>query len=350
MKVLFIDSAFHRKTASSQFMQELLARKHDLKTVYLEGDFKYQAAEISRLSGQYDALVVWQFGGNEIGRSIRHRNLVFVPMYDNTGLGDEDLWERLDGVKVLSFCRAMHDNFVSRDINSLYAQYYPEIKPCGGARQGKGIFFWQRVREIDWNTLKLLIGNQKVERINLHFTPNLGALGARPTSLERLKYNIEQTSWFEDYADYLDLLSRMRYYLAPRITEGIGMSFLEAMSAGCTVIAADKPTMSEYIEQGKTGLLFDPFNPAMIDLEAYGDLTSNVLDSMSEGRRAWVEKENEIVDFIVSGNPRRWNKSFMKHFASRSRINLKSVLKVMIKLLPYIIVDRLYRNRARRAN
>jgi len=328
-------------------MQESLARKHDIKTVYIEGDFKHHVAEVSKISKLYDALVLFQIGGNEIGRSIRHSNLIFVPMYDNTGLGDENLWGRLEDAKVLSFCHAMHENFIFRDIRSLYARYYPEIKKDSAARPKEGLLFWQRVKDINWNTLKLLIGNQCLEKINLHITPNIEAFARRPTSFEILKYHIEQTSWFENYADYLNLLSRMKYYVAPRITEGIGMSFLEAMSAGCIVIAADKPSMSEYIEHGKTGVLFDPVNPTMIDFEAMGDLSSSVLDSVSEGRRAWIEKEAEILDFIASDSPHRPKRSFARRLVSRSTRGLKAVLREAIRWLPYVIVDRWYRNLAR---
>jgi glycosyltransferase involved in cell wall biosynthesis len=322
-------------------MQELLAKKHDVRTIYVKGDLKNESGAISRLSRDYDALVLWQIGGNEIARSIRHRNVIFIPMYDNTGLGDEDLWERLDNVKVLSFCRAMHENFVSHGIDSLYAQYYSEIKVNSVGRQKQGIFFWQRVKEINWNTLKLLIGNHKLERVTLHVTPNMVMFEDRPTSLETIQYNIEQTHWFEDYDEYLAVLSRSKYYVAPRITEGIGLSFLEAMSSGSTVLAADRPTMNEYIEHGKTGALFDPIHPAMIDFEAIGDLSSNVLDSVSAGRKAWIEKEDEIVDFIVSDTPHRGKKSFTKHLVSRSRRSLKSAFRAAVKLLPYIIVDKL---------
>ena len=48
------------------------------------------------------------------------------------------------------------------------------------------------------------------------------------------------------------------FYIAPRVYEGIGMSFLEAMARGRCVVAADHPTMNEYIEHGKTGFLFQP--------------------------------------------------------------------------------------------
>src|SRR6202012_2876394 len=41
--------------------------------------------------------------------------------------------------------------------------------------------------------------------------------------------------------------------------EGVGITFLEAMARGCAVVAYDAPTMNEYIESGKTGVLLPNF-------------------------------------------------------------------------------------------
>ena len=68
---------------------------------------------------------------------------------------------------------------------------------------------------------------------------------------------LTETHWFADHQQLQDLLTHQKVFIAPRLAEGIGMSFLEAMAMGCAVIAQDDATMNEYIVHGKTGILVD---------------------------------------------------------------------------------------------
>ena len=47
--------------------------------------------------------------------------------------------------------------------------------------------------------------------------------------------------------------------------EGIGMAALEAGACGCTVIASTETCACDFIEEGKTGLLFDPARDGALD-------------------------------------------------------------------------------------
>ena len=51
--------------------------------------------------------------------------------------------------------------------------------------------------------------------------------------------------------------SRANVYFAPRLEEGIGQTFLEAIRWGRCVVAADNRTINEYIIHGVNGLLYD---------------------------------------------------------------------------------------------
>ena len=68
--------------------------------------------------------------------------------------------------------------------------------------------------------------------------------------------------------EYRALLSEPGVYIAPRFTEGIGMSFLEALAAGKFVVAHKDATMDEAIDDGVTGRLVDMRNPMPIQLSA----------------------------------------------------------------------------------
>jgi len=62
----------------------------------------------------------------------------------------------------------------------------------------------------------------------------------------------------------LEILSQSRICIVPSLWENYPNVVLEAMVSGCTVAAADRGGITELIENGKTGLLFDPLKPSSI--------------------------------------------------------------------------------------
>ncbi len=50
-----------------------------------------------------------------------------------------------------------------------------------------------------------------------------------------------------------NILKSNTFHIAPKQEEGIGMTFLEAMTIGKIVIAKKAPTMNEYIIHGCNG-------------------------------------------------------------------------------------------------
>jgi glycosyltransferase involved in cell wall biosynthesis len=69
------------------------------------------------------------------------------------------------------------------------------------------------------------------------------------------------------YEHYLALLqvSTVHVYLTYPFV--LGWSLLEAMSAGCAIVASDTPPLREAIEHGRTGRLVDFFDPAALASE-----------------------------------------------------------------------------------
>ena len=57
---------------------------------------------------------------------------------------------------------------------------------------------------------------------------------------------------------YLEHLSKCNIFIVPRLYEGIGLTFLEAMASGMVVLSSNFPTMNEYIQNNINGI-FLPF-------------------------------------------------------------------------------------------
>ncbi len=102
----------------------------------------------------------------------------------------------------------------------------------------------------------------------------------------------------------MDIVSACNVYIAPRLFEGIGFSFLEAMSMGKAVIAADHPTMNEYIIHGVNGYLFSEHAPAPLDLSHVSAVCKNAFYGVLAGRRQWLSGKKGIPDWIEIPLPR----------------------------------------------
>jgi len=76
--------------------------------------------------------------------------------------------------------------------------------------------------------------------------------------------------------DIPELLKLLDVYVLPSLWEGLPMVVLEAMAAGCPVVATDVGGTSTAIVSGKTGLLVGPKDPA-----ALAEAVSTMLDSES---------------------------------------------------------------------
>lgn len=74
---------------------------------------------------------------------------------------------------------------------------------------------------------------------------------------------IEFLGFLDTYEDVISHMRAADIFLSPSIREGFGITLLEAMAAGCTVIAADAPrsAATEIVEGG--GFLVDPTEDAI---------------------------------------------------------------------------------------
>ena len=300
-KLLYIGHSYHDKTKSTEFLIEYLNEYYDV-TVLLDNawvDGKNLA--IGDCSG-YDAIVFFQILISEkVFNKIKCKNKIFFPMYDAypTDIRPHLIYLIFEykRLKIVNFSKTLNDILYKYGANTMYIKYFIEPQEFYKGNIDE-VFFWQRITDININTVKPLFDSSNI-KIHIHKVvdpPHHKFV--QPSESDEKIYNITYSDWFDTREQMLECIKQKAIYIAPRKSEGIGMSFLEAMSIGKCVIANNEPTMNEYIEHNVNGYLFDINNPTAIDLSNIDEIQKNAYQYTKNGYQKWLIERKSIIDYI----------------------------------------------------
>ncbi|WP_345993143.1 glycosyltransferase [Sulfurimonas sp. HSL-1716] len=305
-KILYIGLEFHKKTLSTKFFIDILAKHYEIDFIWC-GQFEASLDVMNSplIHSEYDAVILFQIMlTKEKLQFFKCQNIILIPMYDNDLNITYGKWRQFAKYKFINFSKTLYDKFSFLGVtDNLYVQYAPDVDdsiPSAVSTKAK-LFFWQRGNAINFELIKKLLDLDQIESIHLHrLNDNVQKdIFFKPPSKEEIeKYNITRTSWFEDKEDIKRVMQGCDIFIAPRLYEGIGQAFLEAMSYGKCVISPDHPTMNEYIVDGVDGLLFDYHDPKRIDISDFKLLGSNAKKKIRQIHENFVSQENEIISFI----------------------------------------------------
>jgi hypothetical protein len=303
MRICFIGHSHHRITRSHDFFLKLLRRIGVVETFYDESWRGVKASWIRRFdSRKYDLIAVWQV--REALRYLKkpHPNVVFIPMYDAFG-GERFEWStELDLVKFLCFSSALYRQVSKHTGNALHVQYYPDPKRYKQTSHANGLngYFWQRVPAVNLELLSRLCRNTEFRRFSVHYAPD--PFSGNPAAIELLVRARRHllSYWTSKHSDYLAELLRHNVFFASRLSEGIGMAFLEAMAMGMCVVAPDTPTHNEYIVHSVNGLLYRPESPDPLSFHDAARIGAGARETVSAGRLQWNAATDEVLQFLAS--------------------------------------------------
>lgn len=304
MRIAFCGHLHHAKTGSSRFMIEALQRLGSVDAYAPpEGPGGPDLGAV--VDGSYDAVVVWQVEWVALRLAEAGLpNVTFFPMYDSCRDHPDSFWRRLAPLKVASFSSTLAARLQRLGVRVRCARYFPEVPP-ERASPGPELagFFWRRRPEPGWATIRTLIAQAPFRRFTLHDAPDPdpgpGPLTG-PTPEEAARLHLRTTRWYPDAAAArADLLSH-NVYFAPRLHEGIGMSFLEAMALGFLVVAPDRPTVNEYLVSGVNGLLYDPDAPGPLELDRARELGRRARETVEAGRERWCRALPALLELVAA--------------------------------------------------
>lgn len=296
-KLIYIGHSYHAKTKSSEFLINFLKKTCDVEVILSESWMGRSFPNLSFINESYLGVVFFQLlPSKEVIENIKNENIIYFPMYDQSGRLELDFWQEYRNLKVINFSETLHKKLQKWGFESMYIQFFPKPNNFFPGKRDE-VFFWQRLSFLNIKTVISLFKKEKV-KIHLHKAVDPGQEFVKPNAEEEKKFQITSSDWFETREEMWDLIKQKAVYVAPREYEGIGMSFLEAMAMGKAVVAADNPTMNEYIEHGKTGYLFDLKNPKKVDLSNIEQVQKNTYEFMKEGYENWMKNRKNIIDFI----------------------------------------------------
>lgn len=329
-RIAYIDHSYHQKTRSTTFLPEMLMRRGHRVDIFWDEAWIGGESILWGSVAEYDVVIMFQSYCPTDGRNFRslHSNVVYIPMFDQFGFSQNPVsnlstfWEPFQGSKVLSFSTPVHALAAGFGIVSHLVHYYPEV-PLAPRRASEGLhgFFWlRRERELGWDVVRALIGQTRFDSFHLHIVGDPGFPPVQLPPPEDVEaHNITTSTWFDRRSDLDEVTGRANVYFAPRLEEGIGQTFLEAMGRGQCVVAADGPTMNEYIVHDVNGLLYEPRSPAPLDLSDVARLGREARRGATAGRARWEESEERLAEFILTPSPALYDDHFEMTAASATR-------------------------------
>ena len=262
------------------------------------------------------------------------RRLFWVPMWDQAQGYSDDWWSSLPKkLRVITFSDQPYAKATAVGLKTLNIRYFknPQLFQEATWNQGKILYYWNRVGMASPEFITKLCNSLKVE--TLLFKPDIDprieqnkhySLPAKIGNNTAVKI-LHAT---ETREEFMLQIKDANIVLAPRLTEGVGMVFLEAMARGACVIAHDAPTMNEYIEHADNGILFSKepaikqgivsklkritvehdYAPYLVsDKQPWKQLArlqpetlgARALQTSHDGYKTWTKSIQDLIDFVT---------------------------------------------------
>lgn len=299
MKALYIDHTYHKLTNSTRFLEHELATDFDVSYFYIDPALPEDYSGLSKYKGQvFDLVVCFQIHVPkfELMKYFGIKRLIFIPMYDGVLNWKAAEWEQYRESTIINFSEELHKHLIYSGFDSRFYKYFP--KPADTFTYGDvdSVFFWQRINQINVGTLMTTIG-EKITHLHIHKKLDPGHQQDNQLKPKN-QISITESKWFETKDDLIKTIQKSALYFAPRVFEGIGMSFLEAMANGRCVVATNTPTMNEYIRHGETGYLYDFSHPSTVRLDSIREVQNNAYEFIKRGYLLFNEySKNFSLDF-----------------------------------------------------
>lgn len=299
MKVLFLDRRFHGITGSSNFFETLLKEFFDVEKRYVDGELIENL--IKGHSPDDTIILLWQC--EILAPLLRQMGYacMLVPMWDGVSTLGRKFWKCLAGLPAISFSYTLYNKMQHNGLRPLNVQYAPDPEQYPQVQDyvNKKFFFWYRGHgeAMDgFSAARLALGHQA--EISIH---QADRMQEHPLNYLGLYKEPRLTEWFPSRDAYIQYLSEHNLFFAPRLNEGIGFGFLDAMACGLVVVGWNNATMNEYIKNGVNGILSDNLLSPALNLKLYdsdehfANMGRAARETVSQAHKNWKHKNIQTV-------------------------------------------------------
>ena len=295
MRICYVGHPAHEWSGSSKFFEEILetlGKVTYLRPTGVTVDDSLRWA----LESDFDLYVFFQFDFLAYAFIEARKNVVIVPMIDGSASYGSEHWKRLRMSKFVSFSPTLHKFLKIHGIDSLGIQYWPSPQTYE-APPSNSIYYWPRGHHSFVSVQRILDATRNYPDIKL-------IVRSTTEPLSNLDYSRVKDSRLEivevkNKNEHLSQIKNASIFVAPRPSEGIGHSFLEAMSFGRTVIAQKFPTMSDYISDKKSGIFLSKCGKPIIgglDWIAIGEVAHL---EVVKGHAEYLATTQSLTDHIL---------------------------------------------------
>jgi hypothetical protein len=287
MKFLIAVQHHHAKTKSYEFLDELLPATAETRLVIMRPG---KASELLAMIHDEvpDVVVLHQLEflariPNALGIPT-----VCTPMFDGCSRMPLSYWRQLRPAGVLAFSKSIQRVASLAGLNSRYLQYFPAPSPSAWGGQRRSLLsIWLRPGGIPIRSILALRLHKQVETVWIH-DPDL-VLRADPSAVNIVPRVEVTTDWLSQ-SELEERFDSTELFVAPRWSEGVGMSFLHAAARGAVAVGHVRPTMTEYLSPRRGGICVDFRRPrplaGLIDIPL---LRERSLQQSLAGRRHFEE-------------------------------------------------------------
>jgi len=294
MKIVnFIGRNFHRESGSADFFIQILSKYYFVNKIYPDEGDEYTFD--SKIFKKSSIIFVWQSEHISYVLSSLGFKVVNVSMFDGVENRKDGFFNKLINCININFSKSLHDRFSKLGLNSIYLKYYPNKIYADIPKVPNSIFFWER----DPSQLSC---EDVFAKVGLRYSYHLHGISIARKKIIFEKYrnhDITFTTRINDKNNFLNFLSKYEFYVAPRLTEGIGMSFLDGMNVGCIPIGYMRPTFSEYVKHNLNGFDINFFNPDTISLNLDSFREKNSTDFLL-GSEKFKDEISKLMSNIES--------------------------------------------------
>ncbi|MDD2765435.1 MAG: glycosyltransferase [Opitutaceae bacterium] len=194
--------------------------------------------------------------------------IVWLPMWDDARHFAPGWWSTLPkkNFRVVAYAEPVRREAARAGLPTLRVRFHkdPAAAPAARWDHRRVLFYWNRTGLAGPEFLERLCRETCANRLIFRAAADPGSTqGAYELPTRFGATDVTTLGGFGTKEDYEALLREANLFLAPRLYEGVGLTFLEAMSRGCAVLAHDSPTMNEYIVHRRNGWLFPSIRPPL---------------------------------------------------------------------------------------